>query len=269
MRGFAGDLVGSGARLTRVLVLCAALLPFLARSGSAGVPAVSGSGLAPRPAEVRSRGAAPPVISAFSPAFSPVTVSPGETVRFIVECWEPSEREMSYAWRADGKVLDAVGPVALYRPAAGEVGPHVVTLEVSSPGGRASVSWRVLVGEAGAGSAPVGPVVAAAITEQPYVIWPGTSGATVMFETDTDTTITVSYSTDLSFSQSVTATMRAQVASSPDRFLYAAPVTGLSAGTTYNYRVDYDTNPTATFTTVPAASTSFNFIAYGDSRTNP
>jgi predicted MPP superfamily phosphohydrolase len=94
-----------------------------------------------------------------------------------------------------------------------------------------------------------------------------TSNSTVIaWATDISETSEVHYSTDQSYSQVAAATSTLV----NSQYYHAATLTGLSAHTTYYYKVftggtDLTPWPAVTFTTATTGD-SFTFVAYGDSR---
>jgi len=90
---------------------------------------------------------------------------------------------------------------------------------------------------------------------------------TIMWQTNESCDSTISYSEDLSFSQSATG-----IESKPSwasGYIHRTTVTGLTPGTVYNYFVGDSLTgnpPLRTFKTAPSGSTSFSFIEAGDTR---
>src|SRR5208337_233426 len=114
----------------------------------------------------------------------------------------------------------------------------------------------------------------AGILKRPYLIYPGnnTTMEVLWQDTATETTNTISWGTDTTYSLGSTAVSENN--SSANQHIYT--ITGLTPNTLYYYQVTADGNPadgvygSGSFLTAPAANaTSVQFIGLGDTRTQP
>ena len=116
------------------------------------------------------------------------------------------------------------------------------------------------------------PVRAATPVHLPYLQNVRTDRATILFSTKENLAATVQYSTDQSFSQSVTPTVRpfsSTVTGLTFNFYqYQADLTGLASGTQYSYRVivgGQNISPESDYKFRTAGPGPFTFLVFGDS----
>jgi acid phosphatase type 7 len=125
-------------------------------------------------------------------------------------------------------------------------------------------------------AAGVAPLPAATFVQAPYLQNMGTDHVTILWSARENQSATVQYSTDASFSRTAQASIRntfsqRQTGMGFEFYQYRADLTGLSAGTTYNYRVmmggqPADTNtPQSKYLFKTAGAGPFTFLVYGDS----
>ena len=105
-------------------------------------------------------------------------------------------------------------------------------------------------------------VFAENIVIEPYLQNVTTSSIIVRWQTDTAVTGSVNYSEDLNYSSTATE--------ESDQTFHQVPLTGLSAGKSYNYKITVNlVEYKGSFKTAPQGDTPFSFMVWGDSQTNP
>ena len=120
------------------------------------------------------------------------------------------------------------------------------------------------------GSGPDSNLAPTGLAASPYIGDTTPTSVVVAWATDSSGAGEVRYSTDTSYSQTATATSF----SKSGKYWYSATITGLTADTTYHYRIytgGVDLTPWSdvTFTTAPPTSaTQVTFAALGDGRPN-
>lgn len=112
---------------------------------------------------------------------------------------------------------------------------------------------------------------AATLVRYPYLQQLSTNSAMIVWTTSGSGASEVHYSTDLSYSNVVTASSRSRTTNAPapyDAYYeHTAVLAGLSAGTTYHYTIYTAETPLATDsfrTNPPASACTFNFAVFGD-----
>jgi len=123
------------------------------------------------------------------------------------------------------------------------------------------VTWGLFV--AGAGFlAWSNPASAASFTKGPYLQALGQKAVTIKVEVSTPEIVTIEVTGPSDF--------RATKASDSAKKFHSVRIDGLSAGTTYNYKVTMGGAESApvSFTTAPAENKPFKFVVYGDNRSD-
>ena len=106
------------------------------------------------------------------------------------------------------------------------------------------------------------------LTKDPYLIEPGTSETTIRWEFDSKIESVLNYGLKDSMNERKQAKLRAE---KEGKFLYEVILEDLKQGSQYFYQVSYgnEKSPMASFKTSSKNQSSFDFVAMGDSRSNP